>query len=1111
MVVPEHFLTSELSRFIGFSKMVPIPLFHYPPGSPGYDQKLPPLPALQKPQPPFTRDQDTEPMESKHFSAVTEIIRTRPLLRLGTLHLGFANCVSQGQTTLRARFTSFSAYASLDFGDQRRGYDDSKAIPRARAGSALSEHLLETFRGSNGPRPSRVESVAERSHSAQYAAIRQVEKKEVNSENQANRPELPLNYHSELSNDVEALTSRSGDSLLFFHLHSQPRHCSRFLTMVNWLCCGKSAEKYFSDDGHQQPEVQAKQKSDVQALEKQERGLGPPSGREYVGHTAISFMEALSGASKFAPPPVPEIVGMATKLIKAFQAHAQQLMERIQGLLAVLVDTVAKELPEELEADVKKLERDLIFIAQQLTNIEEQSWALLAFLPGINDEKETLEDLSKGVKNVEAILQRTSHPLQSTMPRALPRPMDVFYGRDAIVAEAIKCLTLTPEPHWYALTGTGGIGKTSTAIAILHDGKIESHFGNLRFWISCVKAKSIEQLDSALHGGIVGGQDTSSPREAVIAKLQTLEQPALVVLDNFETPYAENQSDVEEILRVLNDLAQVSILMTIRAAVPPGDGIKWTHKPVGEVDAEAGKAIYWGILQVGEEKRTKSEQDDVAKLLDAVGFMPLAITLMARAAKKKHQGAKQLLAEYMKGGTSLLGPSGKDSQHNMDLCINISIDRLPLDRKDPSLKLLAIFAMLPAGAKRDSFWFPDQDFQPIELLLDTALLEWRGDLLYVHPVIRTFILQQPAFSEMVSTTLQEIVSVACEFLKRNEVSLGDSRFRECADAIKAEESNIQAVLLLPETVNKFPDLVYGLVILARHQSATSPRLEVAERALELADDSNLALRAEAFFCYSLNLHYQDHFERAMEQFQFAHDIFMSIPLPIRAADALLEKVIAFMYFTVGDFARKLQIIEQAQSEYMDASHAPGMARSAVVKGDVLWQRGDHSESLTVLKQASDLLLDSNQPHYLTRCYFTMSRTYFRLKDFDQGLKVGQDALKLYQEFSSDADVGDMFIVLGRGYLGSDQPGRAVAMLEEAIIKSTACGRLSVLTQAWREISLTWMKMGQMDDAKEGLERASVYCSLMPQGEHKRDEERCIRQYQGYLDDDQLLSQHEYRF
>ncbi|KAJ7597787.1 hypothetical protein C8J56DRAFT_328405 [Mycena floridula] len=923
--------------------------------------------------------------------------------------------------------------------------------------------------------------------------------------------------------------------------------------MVNWLCCGKSAEKCFSDDGHRQREV--KEKSDVQALDKKERDLGLPSARECVHDTALSFMEVLSGASKFAPPPVPEIVEMATKLIKAFQnaeitlQSAQQLMDRIQGLLAVLVDTVAKELPEELKADVEKLERDLTYIVQKLTDIRKQSRVLLVLLSDVNDEKvrqcldrldgslanfelarrindarvldelktrimalyteqipamqDTLEGVSKDVKDVKALLLLSSHPVQSTMPRALPRPMDVFYGRDPIVAEAIERLTSTPEPHWYALTGTGGIGKTSTAIAILHNGKIESHFGNLRFWVSCVKAKSIEQLDSAIHGGIVGGQDTSSPREAVMAKLKTLEEPALVVLDNFETPWdTENQSDVEEILRALNDLPQVSILMTIRVAVPPGDGINWTHRHVQEVDAQAGKEIYWRILG-GE--MPESEQDDVAKLLQAVGFMPLAITLMARAAKKMHQKAKELLDEYMSGAP--LGPGGKDPQHNMDLCIQISIDRLPSNHKDASLKLLAMFAMLPAGAKRDSFWFRGQGSQAIELLLDTVLLEWRGDLLYVHPVIRTFILHRSTFSDMISTTLQEIVSVACEFLKRNEVSLGDSRFRECADAIKSEESNIQAVLLLPETIDGFPELVHGLVILARHQSATSPRLEVAERALELADDSNLALRAEAFFCHGLNLQYRDHFKRAMEQFQSAHDIFMSIPSPIRAADALLEKVDTFMYFTAGDSAGKLQIIEQAESEY--ASHAPGMARCAAAKGWLLWQRLDLSESLTVLIEASHLLLDSNQHRDLARCYYTMSRVYFRLKDFDQGLKVGQDALKLYQEFSSDADVGEMFVILGRGYLVSGQPGRAVEMFMQAIIKSTACGRLSVLTNGWIEISLSWMKMGQMGDAKESLKRASVYCSLMPQGEYKRNQEYQLRQYQHYLDDDRLLSQYEY--
>ena len=88
-----------------------------------------------------------------------------------------------------------------------------------------------------------------------------------------------------------------------------------------------------------------------------------------------------------------------------------------------------------------------------------------------------------------------------------------------------------------ALLGLGGIGKTSTALAVLHHSDIASRFESRRFWVPCVKAKSVEEFESTLHAAIIGARDTSNARSDVMFYLKTLPS-ALIILDNFETPWS---------------------------------------------------------------------------------------------------------------------------------------------------------------------------------------------------------------------------------------------------------------------------------------------------------------------------------------------------------------------------------------------------------------------------------------------------------------------------------------------------------------------------------------------------------------------------------------------
>src|SRR5277367_6114866 len=60
----------------------------------------------------------------------------------------------------------------------------------------------------------------------------------------------------------------------------------------------------------------------------------------------------------------------------------------------------------------------------------------------------------------------------------------VFYGRTDFVSRAVSIIRCANSPH-LAILGSGGIGKTSVALAILHDEKIQQKFENKRYFVPC--------------------------------------------------------------------------------------------------------------------------------------------------------------------------------------------------------------------------------------------------------------------------------------------------------------------------------------------------------------------------------------------------------------------------------------------------------------------------------------------------------------------------------------------------------------------------------------------------------------------------------------------------
>jgi tetratricopeptide (TPR) repeat protein len=326
-----------------------------------------------------------------------------------------------------------------------------------------------------------------------------------------------------------------------------------------------------------------------------------------------------------------------------------------------------------------------------------------------------------------------------------PPPPRHCFGRDDLIEEVVR-LAENLEP--VALIGTGGIGKTSIALTVLHHDRIKERFRENRRFIRCdqfpaSRTHFLAQLSKVVGAGIENPEDLTLLRHTLSSK------EMLIILDNAESVLDPQGTGAREIYSVVDELCQfknMCLLITSRiTTVPP-----YCKRPnIPTLSMEAACDIFYGIYD------NCGKSSIINNLLHRLGFHALSIKLLATAASHNGWDHDQLAEEWDVQREQVLQTAYNESlAATIELSLTSPTFRsLSSDARD----LLAVVAFFPQGIdqKKLDWLFPTiSNRKNLFNLFHVLSLTYRNNgFVTMLPPIRDYLgPQDPQSSPLLCTT-----------------------------------------------------------------------------------------------------------------------------------------------------------------------------------------------------------------------------------------------------------------------------------------------------------------------------------------------------------------------
>ncbi|MFY0527640.1 FAD-dependent oxidoreductase [Archangium gephyra] len=379
----------------------------------------------------------------------------------------------------------------------------------------------------------------------------------------------------------------------------------------------------------------------------------------------------------------------------------------------------------------------------------------------------------------------TEAPHATPSPR-LPKAPPLI-GRKQAMKQLLEEI-LTPNPRPVVVLGAPGIGKSTLAIAALEHADAEKRYAGHRYFARLEEADTRETVAARIAQSMrLTSVSDSSAR--VLTELD--KDPALLVLDNADTPWMKDRPGTEDLLQSLASIPKLALIITLRGHEQPDFGIPSHPISVPRMSMEESLQLFRSIAY-----NVEPDDPDLQELLKDMEGVPLAVKLMAKQA----QGVKLkvTLRRWRKRRTAML-QSGSGQGSSLAASIEFSLTNPILSQ---SLRLLSALSLLPAGLAEEALdsIFPESD-DAIARLQKAALVESEGERWRLLVVIREHVRStRPARPD----DTKKLIGFYFSLARRLGPRIGKANGHEALNQLAEEIDNLEE-LLARELEGEDPD------------------------------------------------------------------------------------------------------------------------------------------------------------------------------------------------------------------------------------------------------------------------------------------------------------------
>ena len=573
-----------------------------------------------------------------------------------------------------------------------------------------------------------------------------------------------------------------------------------------------------------------------------------------------------------------------------------------------------------------------------------------------------------------------------------------------------------------ALIGSGGVGKTSIALTVLHHNHIKKRFGANRRFIRCDQftascAHLLSRLSKVIGAGVENPGDLASLRPFLSSR------EIFIVLDNAESILDPQGTDAQEIYAVVEELSRfdnICLCITSRISVIPSD-CKTIDVPTLSIDA--ARDAFYRIYEDAE------RPDSVDNILDQLDFHPLAVTLIAVVAHQNKWDTDKLTREWERQRTGILQMIHDGSNA---ATIELSLASPTFQELGPNARaFLEVIAFFPQGINENnlSWLFPTiLNRANISDKFCVLSLAYRSNsfITMLAPLRDHFHPKDPKSSQLLSIAKERYFTRMSAVTNPNMPDFGESRW------IASEDVNVEHLLDVFTTIDGNSVRVWDACAdFIRHLAYHKQRSTILGPRIEGLPDRHPA-KPKCLFQFSRLSH------------------------------------------SVGNLAERKRLLTVALTLWRKRGNDRAVARALSHLSDTNRLLDLHEEGMQLAEEASEIFKRLGDMSGQAQCLVDLARLLYAVNRLDAAEETAFHAIDLLSGRSEQHPVCELHGLLAKIYRSKGDREKASDHFEVARALASSFNWHQQLFPIHCDLARLFFDEGRFDDAQAHVERAKSH-------------------------------------